>query len=54
MKPKDLAKRNADPNPEDLELLKDAQRGLADIEAGRVVPHDEALARLLLRYAKPQ
>lgn len=33
------------------ELLKDIPRALADIEAGRVVPHDEALARLLARYA---
>ena len=35
---------------EELELLKDAHRGLADIEAGRVVPHEEVRARLLDRY----
>lgn len=35
---------------EELELLKDAYRGLADIEAGRVIPHEEAMDRLLDRY----
>lgn len=35
---------------DELDLLRDVQRGLADIEAGRVVPHDEACARLLARY----
>jgi antitoxin YefM len=35
---------------DELDLLRDVQRGLADIEAGRVVPHDEARARLLARY----
>lgn len=35
---------------EELELLRDVHRGLADVEAGRVVPHDEARARLLARY----
>lgn len=30
-----------------IEFLKEVRRGLADIEAGRVVPHDEARARLL-------
>lgn len=35
---------------EELDLLRDVHRGLADVEAGRVVPHDEALARLLARY----
>ncbi|HEY2293444.1 MAG TPA: type II toxin-antitoxin system prevent-host-death family antitoxin [Thermoanaerobaculia bacterium] len=35
---------------DELDLLRDVQRGLADIEAGRVVPHDEARARLLDRY----
>ncbi len=32
------------------DLLTDVQQGLADVEAGRVVPHDEARARLLARY----
>lgn len=32
---------------DELDLLRDVQRGLADIEAGRVVPHDEARARLV-------
>src|SRR6185295_7755931 len=32
------------------ELPMDVQLGLADIEAGRVVPHDEARSRLLRRY----
>lgn len=35
---------------DELELLRDIRRGLADVEAGRVVPHDEAHARLLARY----
>jgi antitoxin YefM len=35
---------------EELDLLRDVHRGLADVEAGRVVPHDEACARLLARY----
>jgi prevent-host-death family protein len=35
---------------EDLELLRDVHRGLADVEAGRVVSHEEARARLLARY----
>jgi prevent-host-death family protein len=35
---------------DELDLLRDVQRGLADIEAGRVVPHDEARTRLLARY----
>jgi antitoxin YefM len=35
---------------EELDLLRDVHRGLADVEAGRVVPHDEARARLLSRY----
>jgi len=35
---------------EELELLKDVHRGLADIEAGRVTPHEEAMDRLLDRY----
>jgi antitoxin YefM len=36
---------------EELELLRDIHRGLADAEAGRVVPHEEAHARLLARYS---
>jgi antitoxin YefM len=36
---------------EDLDLLRDVHRGLADVEAGRVVAHEEARARLLARYA---
>lgn len=36
---------------EDLELLRDVHRGLADIEAGRVVSHEEARARLMSRYS---
>jgi prevent-host-death family protein len=35
---------------DEVELLRDLHRGLADIEAGRVVPHEEARARLLARY----
>jgi antitoxin YefM len=35
---------------DELELLKDLYRGLADIEAGRVTPHEEAMDRLLDRY----
>ena len=35
---------------EELELLRDVHRGLAAIEAGRVVPHEEARARILGRY----
>lgn len=35
---------------EERELLQDIQRGLEDIEAGRVTPHEEAMARLLDRY----
>jgi predicted transcriptional regulator len=28
----------------ELEIIEGIQRGLADVEAGRVVPHDEAMA----------
>ena len=35
---------------EEIELLQDVHRGLADAEAGRVVPHEEARARLMARY----
>lgn len=30
----------------ELEIIEGIQRGLADVEAGRVVPHDEAMAEL--------
>ena len=30
----------------ELEIIEGIERGLADVEAGRVVPHDEAMARL--------
>jgi antitoxin YefM len=36
---------------EDLELLRDVHQGLADVEAGRVVSHEEARARLTARYS---
>ena len=32
-------------------LRQDIHRGLADAEAGRVVPHEEARLRLLSRYS---
>lgn len=35
---------------EEIELLQDVHRGFADAEAGRVVPHEEARARLMARY----
>ncbi len=35
---------------DELALLRDVHRGLADAEAGRVTPHDEARARLMARY----
>jgi len=41
---------------EELALLRDVHRGLADVEAGRVIPHDEvrALPRIpLFRSADP-
>ena len=37
---------------EDLALYRDIRRGLADVEAGRVVPHEEARALLRKRYAR--
>ena len=37
---------------EDLELFRDVHRGLADVEAGRVISHEEARARLLVRYSE--
>jgi prevent-host-death family protein len=36
---------------DELDLLRDVHRGLADVRAGRVVPHEEARTRLLSRYA---
>jgi predicted transcriptional regulator len=36
---------------EEIDLLRDVHRGLADAEAGRTVPHEEAMARLLARYS---
>lgn len=35
---------------DEIDLLKDVCRGLADIEAGRVTPHEEAMDRLRDRY----
>jgi hypothetical protein len=35
---------------DEQELRKDIQRGLEDIEAGRVTPHEEVMRRLLDRY----
>ena len=37
---------------DELDLLRDIRRGLADVDAGRLVPHDRARARLLSRYRK--
>ena len=34
---------------EENDLLRDIQHGLADVAAGRTVPHDEARARLLAK-----
>ena len=36
---------------DELELLRDVQTGLADVEAGRVIPHEEVRELLLKRYA---
>lgn len=36
---------------EELALLRDVHRGLADVEAGRVIPHDEVSDLLKKRYA---
>lgn len=30
----------------ELEIVEGIQRGLADMEAGRVVPHDDAMSRI--------
>ena len=35
---------------DELALLRDVHQGLADAEAGRVTPHEEARARLMARY----
>jgi|GraSoiStandDraft_24_1057298.scaffolds.fasta_scaffold1462626_2 prevent-host-death family protein len=37
---------------EELELLRDVHRGLADVRAGRVMSHEQARASLLARYDK--
>ena len=37
---------------DELALLRDVQRGLADVEAGRVVPHEEVRALLEKRYGQ--
>lgn len=36
---------------EELDLLRDVHRGLADVEAGRVVSQEDARARLMVRYS---
>ncbi len=36
---------------DEIDLLRDVHRGLADAEAGRVTPHEEAMASLLARYS---
>ena len=36
---------------EELDLLRDVHRGLADVEAGRVVSQEDARARLMARYS---
>jgi antitoxin YefM len=36
---------------EEIEILRDAHRGLADAEAGRVTSHEEARIRLIARYS---
>jgi hypothetical protein len=38
---------------EEIDLLRDVHRGLADVRAGRVVPHEEARARLMARSPHP-
>ncbi len=35
---------------DEVEMLRDVQRGLADIDAGRVVPHEEVRRLLTERY----
>lgn len=37
---------------EENELLRNVQQGLSDVAAGRTVPHEEARARLLSKYAR--
>ena len=36
---------------EEIDLLRDIQIGLADLEAGRVIPHEEVRELLKKRYA---
>ena len=55
MKPDDIRQvsRLLDLDPsEELELIRDIQRGLDDVQAGRVIAHEEARVRLLARYEK--
>ena len=37
---------------DEVGLLRDVQRGLADVEAGRVVPHEEVRVLLQKRYGQ--
>ncbi len=37
---------------DELHLLRDVQAGLADVEAGRVIPHEEVRELLKKRYAE--
>lgn len=37
---------------DEVALLEDIRQGLADVEAGRVVPHAEARDRLMARYRR--
>ncbi len=37
---------------DEIDLLKEIYRGLADVEAGRITPHEEAMAGLLSRYQR--
>jgi hypothetical protein len=51
MKPNLVVKRSYNLNPSEmLALIRDIQRGLVDVEAGRVIAHEEARDRLLARY----
>ena len=37
---------------EENQMLREVQHGLADVAAGRTVPHEDARARLLARYRR--
>ena len=37
---------------EEIETLQDVSRGLADVQEGRVISHEEAKARLLALFSK--